>query len=92
MALWTPIRGDQTGLEARLAEGEPGLRGSCLATGEARRRTCEAPPIRRGLRRDTFPAGEGFFIARARAGLPYGRPASRGVATSAMVERGGDLL
>ena len=29
-ALWTLIRGDQAGSEARLAEGEPGLRGSRL--------------------------------------------------------------
>ena len=32
------------------------------------------------------------MVGRARAGLPYGRPASRGVARSVMVERGGVLL
>ena len=35
--------------------------------------------------RDTFPSGEGFF-GRARAGLPYGRPASR--ETCALRHRG----
>ena len=76
-ALWTLIRGDQAGLEARLAEGEPGLRGSRRATGAPRRGACGAPPIRHGNCRDTFPSGEGGWGARARAGLPYGRPASR---------------
>ena len=80
------------GRRARRTEGAPGLRGSRLAKGEARRETCEAPPIRHGSCRDTFPSGEGFFVGRARAGLPYGRPASRGVVRSSMVEGGGDLL
>ena len=62
------------GRRARLAEDEPGLQGSRLAKGEARRVTCKAPPIRHGSCRDTFPSGEGFLVARARAGLPYGRP------------------
>ena len=91
-ALWTLIRGDQAGVEARLAEGEPGLRGSRRATGAPRRGACEAPPIRHGNCRDTFPSGEGFLVVCARAGLPYGRPASPMLARSAMVERGGVLL
>ena len=53
------------------------MRGSRRATGAPRREACEAPPIRHGLRRDTFPSGEGGWVGRARAGLPYGRPASR---------------
>ena len=92
IALWTLIRGEQAGWEARLAEGEPGLRGSRRTAGAPQRGTCEAPPIRHGFRRDTFPSGEGGLVACARAGLPYGRPASRGVARSAIGARGGDLL
>ena len=38
------------------------------------------------------PPGKDSLVGRARAGLPYGRPASRGVARSVMVERGGVLL
>ena len=79
-------------MEARLAEGEPGLRGSRRTAGAPQRGTCEAPPIRHGFRRDTFPSGEGFFVTCARAGLPYGRPASPMLVRSDMVERGGDLL
>ena len=61
MVLWTPIRGDHHCAEARLAEGEPGLRGSRRTTGAPRREACEAPPIRHGNCRDTFPSGEGGF-------------------------------
>ena len=79
IALWTSIRRDHCWLEARLAEGEPRLRGSRRTEGAPRRGACGAPPIRHGNCRDTFPSGEGGFapfLGRARAGLPYGRPAS----------------
>ena len=72
--------------------GRAGLQGSRRTTGAPRRGTCKAPPIRHGNCRDTFPSGEGGWVARARAGLPYGRPTSLMLARSAMVERGGDLL
>ena len=74
MALWTPVRGDHDWSKARLAEGEPGLQGSRLAKGEARRETCEAPPIRHGLRRDTFPAGEGRLGWLSSGGAPLRSP------------------
>ena len=82
-----PARGERAGLAGVTARG---LRPFSL--GAPRRGTCEAPPIRHGNCRDTFPSGEGFFVACARAGLPYGRPASRDVVRSVMVEGGGDLL
>ena len=91
-ALWTPIRGIGTGSKARRATGAPRLRGSRRTTGAPRRGTCEALPIRHGFRRDTFPAGEGGWVGRARAGLPYSRPASLMLARSAIGARGGDLL
>ena len=91
-ALWTLIRGDHHWSEARRAEGAPRLRGSRRTTGAPRRGTCGAPPIRHGSCRDTFPSGEGGWVACARAGLPYGRPASPGVTRSVMGVRGGDLL
>ena len=48
-------------MKARRAEGAPRLLGSRRTKGAPRRGTCEAPPIRHGLRRDTFPSGEGGF-------------------------------
>ena len=90
-----PFGGIGAGSKGPARGGRAGLQGSRRATGAPRRGACEAPPIRHGFRRDTFPSGEGGFApfhARARAGLPYGRPASRGIARSVMVEGGGDLL
>ena len=53
---------------------------------------CEALPIRHGNCRDTFPAGEGCLVGRARAWLPCGRPASPRLVRSAIGARGGVLL
>ena len=66
--------GDQARSEARLAEGEPGLQGSRLATGEARRGACGVLPIRHGFRRDTFPDGEGFLGCVSSGGAPLRSP------------------
>ena len=64
--------------EARLAKGEPGLRGSRRTKGAPRRTACAAPPIRHGFRRATFPSGEGFFCAPSasveRGGVLLRRP------------------
>ena len=75
--------------------GQAGLAGSRRTTGASRRGTCEAPPIRHGSCRDTFPSVEGGFapfFGRALAVFPYGCPASRGGVSSVMVERGDVLL
>ena len=91
-ALWTLIRGDWCRVEGPGSRRASRAGGSRRTTGAPRRGTCEALPIRHGFRRDTFPSGEGGGGGRARAGLPYGRPASREVAYSAIGARGGDLL
>ena len=74
MALWTPVRGDQAGLEARLAEGEPGLQGSRLATGEARRGACKVPPIRHGTAVTPSPPGKGAGLRALGRGSPTVAP------------------
>ena len=43
-------------------------------------------------RRDTFPAGEGSWVGRAQAGLPYGHPASPGRTRPLSGAGGSDLL
>ncbi len=50
------------------------MRGSRLATGEARRGACQAPPIRHGSCRDTFPSGEGFLGWLSSGGAPLRSP------------------
>ena len=64
--------------EARRTKGAPGLRGSRRTKDAPRRTACAAPPIRHGFRRDTFPAGEGFFCAPSasveRGGVLLRRP------------------
>ena len=101
MALWTPVRGDWYWSEGPARGGRAGLAGVTaqglrpFSLGAPRRGACEAPPIRHGNCRDTFPSGEGGFApfhACARAGLPYGRPASPMLAPSALAAGGGDLL
>ena len=65
--------------EARLAEGEPGLRGSRLATGEARRETCEAPPIRHGTAVTPSPPGKDTGLVALGRGSPTVAPLRVGV-------------
>ena len=72
-ALWTLIRGDATWLEARLAEGEPGLRGSRRTEGAPRRGACRAPPIRHGTAVTPSPPGKGLGCARS-GGAPLRSP------------------
>ena len=50
------------------------MRGSRRATGAPRREACEAPPIRHGLRRDTFPSGEGTGLVELGRGSPTVAP------------------
>ena len=92
IALGTPVRGGCNLVGGPARGGRAGLAGVTPRNGRGATRSMPGSPYPSRHSRDTFPSGEGFLIARARAGLPYGRPASRGVMRSAMVERGGDLL
>ena len=85
-----PARGGRAGLAGVTAQG---LRPFSL--GAPRRGTCEATPIRHGTAVTPSSPGKGGFApfrACARAGLPYGRPASPRLVRSALRVRGGDLL
>ena len=87
-----PFGGSDIGSRARRAKGAPGLRGSRRATGAPRRGTCEAPPIRHGSCRDTFPSGEGMVLVALGRGSPTVAPLRVRVARFAMGAGGGDLL
>ena len=82
-----PARGGRAGLAGVTARG---LRPFSL--GAPRRGACGAPPIRHGTGVTPSPPGKGGWVTCARAGLPYGRPASRGVERSLSGAGGGDLL
>ena len=60
-------------MEARLAEGEPGLRGSRRTAGAPQRGTCEAPPIRHGKAVTPSPPGKGRGWLRS-GGAPLRSP------------------
>ena len=72
--------------------GRAGLAGVTPRKGRGATRLCGAPPIRRGFRRDTFPSGEGGGLRELGRGSPTVAPLRVGVARSALVEGGGDLL
>ena len=68
-ALWTLSRGDCHRPRARLAEGEPGwghgAGSSTLFIGCAATRNMRGSPYPSRHSRDTFPAGEGGWVARS---------------------------
>ena len=72
-----PFGGIRLGWRPGSQRARRACRGHGAHTGAPRRGACGAPPIRHGNCRDTFPSEEGGWVGRARAGLPYGRPASR---------------
>ena len=91
-ALWTLIRGIRLGRRPGSRRASRACRGH--GARQARR---DAEHARLPLSVTAFavtpsPPGKDSLVACARAGLPYGRPASRGVAYSAIGARGGDLL
>ena len=79
--------------KARRTEGAPGLQGSRLATGEARRVTCCVLPIRPGFRRDTFVGSAHTRLAIGLRAFGHATPAWGCAAACARARRTeGDLL
>ena len=72
--------------------GRAGLAGVTVRNRRTATRSCEAPPIRHGSCRDTFPSGEGAGLRALGRGSPTVAPLRVRVVRSIIGARGGDLL
>ena len=91
-ALWTLIRGDQAGAKARLAEGEPRLRGSRRTKG-APRRGCAGLSLSVTATAVTpSPPGKGTWLRELGRSSPTVAPLRPGLRPPSWGMIGGDLL